>query len=262
MEVAEKVSKIADESQRNDLTSEMKLSLIIPCFNEEASLPTLLARTEPVVREGALTENVELIAVDDGSVDRTWSILQELAQRYSFLVPIRHERNCGLPEAWRTGAMAARSEVVCILDADLQYRPEEIPRLYEVWRRSGVDIVQGARTRERRLLDSRYLLSRGLNLLLNRLFGMLLDDNKSGFLVCRRDLFLQLLEERGAFRYFQTMVMVAAHSRGYTYYSLPTPFDARAAGRSFLGRFPLRVTAGVLADVLRGLVRYRLNNLR
>jgi len=158
--------------------------------------------------------------------------------------------------------MAARSEVVCTLDADLQYRPEEIPRLYEVWRQSGLDIVQGARTRERQSFDSRYLLSKGLNLLLNRLFGMSLDDNKSGFLVCRRDLFLQLLEERGAFRYFQAMVMVAAHSRGHTYCSLPTPFDARAAGRSFLGQFPLRVTACVLADILRGLVRYRLNNLQ
>jgi phenylacetate-CoA ligase len=237
----------------------MDLSLIIPCFNEEASLPALLARTELVVREGAFAGNVELIAVDDGSVDHTWSVLQELAQRYSFLVPIRHERNCGLPEAWRTGAMAAGSEAVCIIDADLQYRPEEIPRLFEVWRRSGLDIVQGARVRERRLFDLRYLFSRGLNLLLNRLFEMSLDDNKSGFLVCRRDLFLQLLEERGAFRYFQTMVMVSAHSRGHTYCSIPTPFDARSAGRSFLGRFPLRVIAGVAADVLRGLVRYRLN---
>src|SRR5215813_5614581 len=237
----------------------MMLSVIIPCFNEEASLPPLLARLEPIVREGAFAGNVELIAVDDGSSDRTWSILRELAQRHFFIVPIRHEQNCGLPEAWKTGAVAARSEVVCILDADLQYRPEEIPRLYDAWRQSSLDIVQGARTRERRPFDSRYLLSRGLNLLLNGLFGMSLDDNKSGFLVCRRDLFLKLLEERGAFRYFQAMVMVAAHSRGYTYHSLATPFDDRFAGRSFLGRFPLRVTAGVLADILRGLVRYRLN---
>ncbi|MCI0665873.1 MAG: glycosyltransferase family 2 protein [Acidobacteria bacterium] len=239
----------------------MKLSVIIPCFNEEAVLPALFARLETVVREGAFAENMELIAVDDGSADRTWSILQELAQRHSFLIPIRHEQNCGLPEAWNSGAMAARGEVVCTLDADLQYRPEEIPRLYDVWQHLGRDIVPGARTREGRSFDSRYLLSSGLNLILNRLFGMSLEDNKSGFLVCRRDLFLELLEERDEFRYFQAMIMVAAHFRGYTYYSMPTPFDERAAGSSFLGRFPLRVTAGVLADILRGWVRYRRNSL-
>jgi len=237
----------------------MTLSVIVPCFNEEAVLPAFFARIDAVIRDGAIAENVELIAIDDGSADRTWSILSELAQRYSFLVPIRHEQNYGLSEAWKTGAIAARSEVICTLDADLQYRPEEIPRLYEIWRQSGLDIVQGARTRERRLFDSRYLLSRGLNLLLNLLFGMSLDDNKSGFLVCRRDLFLELLEERYAFRYFQAMVMVAAHSCGYSYHSLQTPFDERAAGRSFLSRLPLRVTAGVLVDILRGLIRYRLN---
>lgn len=158
--------------------------------------------------------------------------------------------------------MAARGEVICTLDADLQYRPEEIPRLYAAWRDLGVDIVQGARTREERPFDLRYLLSRGLNLLLNILFGMSLQDNKSGFLICRRELFLRLLEERDAFRYFQTMVMVAAHARGCSYCSLPTPFDERTAGQSFLGQFPLRVSAIVLRDVLRGLVRYRFHNRR
>ncbi len=235
----------------------LTLSVIVPCFNEEASLPSLLARLEPIIR-GGLDEHAEMIAVDDGSADRTWPVLLELAARHPFLISRRHEQNQGLPEAWRTGALAARSDVVCTLDADLQYRPEEIPRLYRTWVESGVDIVQGARIRDARPFDSRHLLSRGLNSLLNSLFGMSLDDNKSGFLVCRRDRFLALLEERHAFRYFQALVMVAAHARGFSYCSLPTPFDARAAGQSFLGQLPLRVTAGVAADICRALVRYRL----
>ena len=236
--------------------SRLKLSLIVPCFNEEASLPLLLARTEPIVRN-AFAGHAELIAVDDGSTDRTWPVLQQLAERYPFLVSHRHTQNLGLSEAWQTGALAARGEVVCTLDADLQYRPEEIPKLYQAWTDSGVDIVQGARLRNERPFDSRLFLSRGLNALLNSAFGMSLEDNKSGFLLCQRDVFLSLLQERQAFQYFQAMVMVSAHELGFSYRSLPTPFDARAAGHSFLGQFPLRVTAGVMADLVRALIRYR-----
>lgn len=236
--------------------SRLKLSLIVPCFNEEASLPLLLARMEPIVRD-AFEGRAELIAIDDGSTDRTWSVLQQLTERYSFLVSHQHTQNRGLSEAWQTGALAARGEAVCTFDADLQYRPEEIPKLYQAWTDSSVDIVQGARLRDRRPLDSRLLLSRGLNAMLNRAFGMSLDDNKSGFLLCRRDVFLSLLNERQAFRYFQAMVMISANELGFSYRSLPTPFDVRAAGQSFLGQFPMRVTAGVMADVVRALIRYR-----
>ncbi|MEK7829883.1 MAG: glycosyltransferase family 2 protein [Acidobacteriota bacterium] len=234
----------------------MKLSLIVPCFNEEASLPLLLARTEPVV-QNVFGGNAELIAVDDGSTDRTWPVLLELSQRHSFLLPLRHTQNRGLAEAWQTGALAARGEAVCTLDADLQYRPEEIPKLYQAWTDSRADIIQGARMRDGQSPDSRLLLSRGLNALLNLSFGMSLADNKSGFLLCRRDVFLSLLKERHTFRHFQAMVMVAADALGFSYCSLPTPFDERVAGQSFLGQFPFRVSAEVIADVIRALIRYR-----
>lgn len=234
----------------------MKLSLIVPCFNEEASLPLLLARAEPVI-QNILGGSAELVAVDDGSTDHTWPVLLELSQRYSFLVPHQHPQNRGLSEAWQTGAMVARGEAVCTLDADLQYRPEEIPKLYQAWLESNVDIVQGARARDGQSLDSRLLLSRGLNALLNLSFGMSLADNKSGFLLCRREVFLSLLKERHAFRHFQAMVMVTAHALGFSYRSLATPFDERVAGQSFLGQLPFRVSAEVIADLIRALIRYR-----
>jgi len=235
----------------------LQLSIIVPCFNEEASLPLLLERMEPVIRD-SFSNRAELVAVDDGSTDRTWTILQKLSRCYPFLATRRHEENRGLPEAWRTGAWAARGDIICTLDADLQYRPEEIHRLYLARLESSVDIVQGARVRVERPVDSRYLLSRGLNSLLNGLFDMTLDDNKSGFLLCRRDSFLTLLEGRHGFRYFQALVMVAARARGFSVCSLPTPFDERVAGQSFLGPLPFRVTTRVAADLCRAFVRYRL----
>ena len=235
----------------------VQLSVIVPCLNEEESMPLLVERMEPVI-SGVFAGNAELIAVDDGSTDRTWPVMQELSECYSFLKPHRHGKNRGLSEAWWTGAKAARGETICTLDADLQYRPEEIERLYTARFESGVDIVQGTRIRNDQKFDSRYLLSRGLNSLLNVLFDMSLDDNKSGFLFCGRDCFLDLLEGRHGFRYFQALVMVAAQARGYSYCSLPTPFDKRAAGKSFLGSLPLRVTSGVTVDLCRAFVRYRL----
>lgn len=187
---------------------------------------------ESVVRDVFMSK-AELVAVDDGSTDKTWSVLQTLSDRCSFLTIYRHEKNRGLSEAWQTGAKAARGNTICTLDADLQYRPEEIQRLYLTHLELGVDIVQGARVREPQPFNSRYLLSRGLNSLLNGLFDMRLNDNKSGFLVCRRERFLALLEERHKFRYFQAFIMVAARSRGFSYCSLPTPFDERAARTIF-----------------------------
>jgi phenylacetate-CoA ligase len=242
----------------------MKLSLIVPCFNEEACLPLLLARIEPLLTGAAFhpeTELIEtdLILVDDGSADGTWQMMQELAQRYSSLVLQRHTENRGLAEAWHTGASAASGELICLLDADLQYRPEEIPGLFQAWRESGADIVQGARENQNRSRDIRYFLSRGLSALLNALFGMSLADNKSGFLLCRRKIFLAVLKERHAFRYFQAVIMVAAHRLGYSLHSIPVSFDARLAGQSFLGKFPLRVSLGVMVDLLRALRRYRLS---
>lgn len=234
-----------------------RLSIIVPCFNEEFSLPVLMKRSEPVINL-AFNGDAEVIAVDDGSTDQTWKVLNELTEIYSFLIIKRHTDNRGLPEAWKTGAEAARSEVICTLDADLQYRPEEIERLYRARSEQGVDILQGSRMWSRRFTDSRFMLSCGLNFLLNGLFGMSLDDNKSGFLICDRRHFLALLQESSQFKYFQTLIMVAARMRGLSYSSLPTPFDERAAGQSFLGSLPLKVTLGVARDLGRAFFRYRI----
>lgn len=220
-------------------------------------MPVLIRRSGAVIN-GAFDGDAELIAVDDGSTDQTWKVLNELVQTYSFLVIRKHPANRGLAEAWNTGAEAARSEVICTLDADMQYRPEEIERLYRTRCEQGVDILQGSRLWSGRFTNSRFVLSRGLNFLLNGLFGMSLDDNKSGFLICDRKHFLALLREGNGFRYFQTLIMVAARMRGLSYGSLPTPFDERLAGRSFLGSFPLKVTLGVTYDLGRAFFRYRI----
>jgi glycosyltransferase involved in cell wall biosynthesis len=233
----------------------LQLSIIVPCLNEAANLPTLVARVEAALAAGGIAG--ELIVVDDGSRDATWAVMQRLARAHAFVAPWRHAHNRGIVAAWRTGVATARAEVVCVLDADLQYRPEDIPRLRALHAASGADIAQGQRSPVGRAHDSRYWFSRGLNAVLNAAFGMRLRDNKSGFLVCRRAVLEDLLAHRGRYHAWQNLIMVAAHARGYTIAALDVPFLPRRAGRSFLGDVPVRHAVRSLVDVARALPEYR-----
>lgn len=261
-----------------DPMSVLELSVIVPCFNEAANLPELVRRIGqafvvggllPSAGTGAAGEapaggeaRAELILVNDGSTDDSAARLTELAARHGFVRPLHHARNQGIAAAWRTGAQAAQGQLVCIIDADLQYQPEDILRLRRELQWSNCDIVQGYRSMVGRERDSRYYYSRGLNAMLNGLFGMRLYDNKSGFLMCAREVFLDLLDYRGDYAYFQTFVMVAAHAKGYTYKEVETLFEQRKAGQSFLEGHPVKPVLRTLADLGRGFFEYRLGPRR
>jgi phenylacetate-CoA ligase len=232
----------------------MDISVVAPCLNEQANLPALLARTDAVL--DALALRAEIILVDDGSTDATFATMERLACRYPRLIPLRHARNRGIPAAWRTGVAAARGALVCILDADLQNRPEDIPRLLAALRRDGATLAQGWRATRGRARGARYWLSRGMNALLNAAFGMDLPDNKSGFLLCERAALAELLVCRGRYHAWQNLIMVAAHARGLRSTGVVTAFDPRHAGRSFLADVPLRHGALSLLDIPRALREY------
>ncbi len=239
----------------------MQLSVIVPCFNEEANLPELAERTGEVFRVGAI-DGGEMILVDDGSRDRTWDVIERLARAHPFVVGRRHPVNLGVAEAWKTGLATARGRLACVIDADLQYQPEDILRLKREMEVSNVDIVQGWRSPVGREKNSRYWYSRGFNRILNTTFGMNLRDNKSGFVLCPREVLLDLLDYRGRYHYWQSFIMVAAHHKGYTYKQIETLFENRRAGRSFLSNMPAKVILRSFADVGRALVEYRLKPAR
>src|SRR5688572_24869302 len=122
-----------------------------------------------------------------------------------------HAKNLGIANAWKTGVAAARGPVVGVIDADLQYQPEDLLRLYRELLEHSIDVVQGYRSSIGRERGPRYTLSRGFNELLNASFGMDLADNKSGFVVCAKEVFEDLLSFRGRYYYWQSFIMVAAH---------------------------------------------------
>jgi phenylacetate-CoA ligase len=238
------------------------LSIIVPCLDEGANLSSLVARISAAVLDAPppTVDGVELILIDDGSRDDTPVVLEGLARARGSrrdLRTVTHERTSGIPAAWRSGLGVARGDFVCVLDADLQYEPEEIPRLWEASLRTKADLVQGARATAERPRDARFLLSRGLSALLNVAFDMSLPDNKSGFFLCRSAVLADLLSYRGRYRHWQCFVMVAAHRRGYSIHAVETPFHRRMDGRSAFGAWALGPAAGVALDLVTALDEYR-----
>ena len=99
-----------------------------------------------------------------------------------------------------------------------------------------------------------------MNFLLNLCFGMRLKDNKSGFIICRRDVLADLLRNRFHYYYFQSLIMVAAKSKGYTLREIETLFESRLIGRSFIPRLPVALIYKVLVDIAKALFEYRISD--
>ncbi|MGE0328483.1 MAG: glycosyltransferase [Polyangiaceae bacterium] len=235
---------------------ELELSVIAPCYNEELNVRELARRVVSVFQRGNLRG--ELVLVNDGSRDNTKAVIEEMEATYpGVVVGIHHGVNQGITGAWKTGARAARAPAVAIIDADLQYQPEDLLRLYRTLLESNVDIVQGWRSAVGRERGTRYHLSRGLNTILNATFGMQLQDNKSGFLVTSKEILEDLLTYDGSYYYWQSFIMVAAHAKGYSYKQIETLFENRRAGTSFLDGNAYRAAARSLVDVGRATWEYR-----
>ena len=104
------------------------LSLVIPLLNEEESLPELAAWIEKVMLENNFS--YEIIFVDDGSTDNSWTVIEQLRTKNSNIKGIKFQRNYGKSAALNEGFRAAQGDVVITMDADLQDSPDEIPGLY------------------------------------------------------------------------------------------------------------------------------------
>lgn len=235
----------------------MELSVVVPCLNEELNLVELTERVLGVFDRGALLG--ELILVDDGSTDGTRQVISRLETRHPGRVRgCFHPENRGIAEAWRTGVRAARGKLTAVMDADLQYQPEDLLRLRRALYESNVDVVQGWRSPVGRLRDRRYTLSRGFNHMLNGTFGMRLRDNKSGFVLCAREVFLDLLDHRGRYYFFQSFIMVAANAKGYSYKEVETLFQPRRQGESFLDTTATVASLKSLVDLGRAAWEYRI----
>ena len=119
----------------------MDISVIIPLYNEEESLPELISWIERVMAANCFS--YEILMVDDGSNDRSWQVIEELSQKNQAIRAIKFRRNYGKSAALHCGFQNAHGEVVITMDADMQDSPDEIPALYQMIQKEDYDLVSG-----------------------------------------------------------------------------------------------------------------------
>lgn len=119
----------------------MDLSIIIPLYNEDESLPELSAWIARVMEANHFS--YEIVMIDDGSNDNSWSVIEKLAQKNSNIHAIKFRRNYGKSAALHCGFEIAQGDVVITMDADLQDSPDEIPELYHMVMKENYDMVSG-----------------------------------------------------------------------------------------------------------------------
>ena len=119
----------------------MDISVVIPLFNEEESLPELCSWIDKVMKENNLS--YEVLLMDDGSKDKSWEVIEKLSSENSNLKGVKFRRNYGKSAALNVAFAKAEGDVVITMDADLQDSPDEIPELYSMIMKDGFDLVSG-----------------------------------------------------------------------------------------------------------------------
>lgn len=163
----------------------LDVSLVIPLFNEEESLPELLAWIDRVMKANGITRH-EIILVDDGSTDQSWRVITALKQQFPAIKGIRFRRNYGKSAALQKGFEAAAGKVVITMDADLQDSPEEIPALMHMINAEKYDLVSGWK-KDRKDPIGKTLPSKLFNAVTRRSSGIKLHDFNCGLKAYRHD---------------------------------------------------------------------------
>ena len=232
-----------------------RLSILVPCLDGAARIEELVPRL--VAAMDALPFASELVLVDDGSTDGSWTILEAMARREFRLVLRRHPRRLGVAAAWRTAVDAARAPLVCVTDGDRRHQPEDIARLVAARETAGVEVSHIALRYEGPERGGRYWASRGYSALVNGAFGLSLPPHPSAFLVCRREVFAEALSFRGRYHAWQHLALVGLHARGHRSVSIEATASPPDAPGPLEGEHPVRRGVLSLLDVATALREYR-----
>ena len=200
------------------------VTVLVPAYNEAASLPELFRRTDAVLTQ--MNQPYEFIVVDDGSTDNTIQVFEELLAQNENCVLIQHARNHGKSLALMQGFANARGDILIMMDADLQDQPEMIPRFIHRLN-EGFDLVNGWR-RDRKDTASKRLVSRFYNFLTDRLLRCDVKDINCGFKAMTRPVYTKVRLRGDLHR----LIPALASSAGFRVSEVPVNHADRKFGIS------------------------------
>lgn len=209
-----------------------QVSVLVPAKDEAENLPMFLELCDAMIRAAAVP--YEVIVVDDGSRDGTPALLEQLKAKYPWLRSERHRAQRGIADALRTGYLAARAGILVFYPADLQFKPEDIPRLVQPILDGQSDMVTGFKQG----VYEKAFVSKIYNGLSRSLFDVPVRD-LNNVKAYRREIMADQPVRPDWHRY----MIVLAHAQGYTVSEIPVPLYPRHAGRSKFGlsRIPIGV---------------------
>jgi glycosyltransferase involved in cell wall biosynthesis len=219
----------------------------MPCYNEAATLPLILARVR------AVRLDKEIIAVDDYSCDDSFAVLQAEAADDPAMRVIRHPCNRGKGAAVRSGLAHARGKIIIIQDADLEYDPNDYYELVKPIADGQVDVVFGSRFMGRHtgMYFWNALGNKGLTFLTNFLFNCWISDMETCYKVVRADIMRSLNLESNDFR-LEPEITAKILRRGHRIYEVPVNY----LGRTYEEGKKMKPSQGFYA--ILALLRYRL----
>ena len=163
----------------------MDISIIVPLFNEDESLPHLAEWIDRVMNEHDF--DYEVIMVDDGSKDKSWQVIEELREKNPRYKGVKFRRNYGKSAALNVGFGHAQGDVVITMDADLQDSPDEVPELYRMIKEDGYDLVSGWKKKRYDSKLAKNIPSKFFNWTTRKMSGIKLHDFNCGLKAYRHD---------------------------------------------------------------------------
>ena len=197
------------------------VSVVMPAYNERNTIEEIVRRVL------AVPLRIELIVVDDASIDGTRDVLQTLKRELGFALVLQ-PRNGGKGSAVRAGFALVTGDIVVIQDADLEYSPEEYPSLIELICDGRADVVYGSRFlgRHRVFLFTHYLGNKLLTLMTNVLYNTILSDMETCFKVMRADVLRSFTLRSNGFG-IEPELTAKIFKGGYRVYEIPITYEGR-----------------------------------
>lgn len=212
----------------------VKATIVVPCYNEEETLPYLAGNLAAFADETAGRYDFSYVFVDDGSRDRTWAKLQELFGSRSDCKIIQHPKNKGIAAATMTGIRAASDEIVCGIDCDCSFDPHELAKMIPLLT-PDVDLVQASPYHPKggvmNVPGWRLALSRNLSRIYNRILNHRFASYTACFRVYRRSKMMPLNVSNGGFMGIMEMFILLDQS-GSKIVEYPTVLETRVLGVS------------------------------